>query len=149
VGLAVALGGALGVAGILVAALFGRPILTLLFRPEYGEQSGILVRLMIAGTLTFMASGLGFVVTAARSLRPQIPVLVVTALAGAGTSAWLIPRYGLSGAADAAIASTFVQFVGTFAIVLKIDRQLHRDAQMTVSPEPASLGLRSLKVETT
>jgi O-antigen/teichoic acid export membrane protein len=150
VGLAVALGGALGGAGILVAALFGRPILTLLFRPEYGAQSGILVRLMIAGTLTFMASGLGFVVTAARSLRPQIPVLVVTALAGAGTSAWLIPLYGLSGAADAAIASTFVQFVGTLAIALKIDRQLGRDAQLVAaSHEGASLGLRSLKAETT
>src|SRR5260370_13155120 len=59
VGLAAVLGGALGGAGGVVAGLFGTAILTLLFRPEYGQQSGILRRLMIAGTPTFITCGRG------------------------------------------------------------------------------------------
>ena len=149
VGLAAGLGGALGGAAVVVSVLFGRDILTDLFRPEYGGRADILVRLMIAGTVTFIASGLGYVLTAARSLRPQIPLLVVTALAGAGISAWSISRHGLSGAADAVLVSALVQLVGTGVLILRIDRQLQRDAQVTACLEQTGLELRSLKIETT
>jgi O-antigen/teichoic acid export membrane protein len=148
--LAAALGGALGGVAVLASALFGRDILTHLFRPEYGGRADILVRLMIAGTVTFIASGLGYVLTAARSLRPQIPLLLATAVAGAGISAWSIPRHGLSGAADAVLVAALVQLAGTGALIWRIDRQLQRDAQvLTASHGRTGLELRSLKVETT
>jgi len=150
VALAAVLGGALGGVAVLASVLFGRDLLTHLFRPEYGGRADILVRLMIAGTVMFIASGLGYVLTAARSLGPQIPLLAATALAAAGISAWSIPRHGLSGAADAVLVSAFVQLVGTGVLVLRVDRQLQRDAQVvTASHERASVGMRSLKVETT
>jgi O-antigen/teichoic acid export membrane protein len=150
VGLAAALGGALGGAGVLVAALFGRAVLNHLFGAEYGDRADILVRLMIAGTITFIASGLGYVITAARSLRPQIPLQLATALAAAGVSAWSIPIHGLSGAADAAMAAAFVQIVGTGAIVLRVDRQLQANAaSLAASHRRTSPELRSLKVEST
>jgi O-antigen/teichoic acid export membrane protein len=126
--LAMALGCALGASAVLAVAMFGRPILTHLFRPEYAEHSDIFVRLMIAGSITFIASGLGYVVTAARSLRPQIPLLIVTALAATATSAWSIPRYGLHGAADSALATASVQLIGMIAILLRIDQRLKRNA---------------------
>ena len=150
VALAAALGGSLGGLAILAAVLFGRDILTHLFRPEYGERPDILVRLMIAGTIMFIASGLGYVITAARSLRPQIPVLLAAAIAAAATSAWSIPRHGLGGAADAALASAFVQLIGTGAILLKIDRRLQRGAGSSLALHgQASPALRSMKAETT
>jgi O-antigen/teichoic acid export membrane protein len=150
VALAAALGGSLGGVAILAAVLFGRDILTHLFRPEYGERPDILVRLMIAGTIMFIASGLGYVITAARSLRPQIPMLLAAAIAAAATSAWSIPRHGLSGAADAALAAAFVQLMGTGAILLKIDRRLKRSAgSCNVRESQASPALRSMKAETT
>jgi len=150
VALAAVLGGALGGVAVLASVLFGRDLLTHLFRQEYGGRADILVRLMIAGTVMFIASGLGYVLTAARSLGPQIPLLLATALAAAGISAWSIPRHGLSGAADAVLVSAFVQLAGTGVLVLRVDRQLQRDAQvMTASHERASVGMRSLKVETT
>jgi O-antigen/teichoic acid export membrane protein len=150
VALAAVLGGALGGVAVLASVLFGRDLLTHLFRPEYGGRADILVRLMIAGTVMFIASGLGYVLTAARSLGPQIPLLLATALAAAGISAWSIPRHGLSGAADAVLVSAFVQLAGTGVLVLRVDRQLQRDAQvMTASHERASVGMRSLKAETT
>jgi len=148
--IAAALGGSLGGLAILAAVLFGRDILAHLFRPEYGERPDILVRLMIAGTIMFIASGLGYVITAARSLRSQIPMLLAAAIAAAATSAWSIPRHGLGGAADAALASAFVQLMGTGAILLKIDRRLQRSAgSCNVRESQASPALRSMKAETT
>ena len=50
--LAVILGAIFGDLGaVLISVLFGRAILTHLFRPEYARYADILVRLMIAGTL--------------------------------------------------------------------------------------------------
>ena len=130
--LAVLLGGLLGGCGILAAKLFGSAILTRVFRPEYGQRADILIPLTIAGTVTFVASGLGFVITAARSLRPQVPLLLATVLAATVTSAWAIPRYGLNGAAYAALAAALVQLAGTSAILWRVDRQLHRNASRRV-----------------
>jgi O-antigen/teichoic acid export membrane protein len=130
--------------------LFGRAILTHLFRPEYGERPDILVRLMMAGTIMFIASGLGYVITAAGRLRPQIPMLLAAAIAAAATSAWSIPRYGLNGAADAALVAAFVQLMGTGAILLKIDRRLQRSAESCGATDgQASPALRTMRAETT
>jgi len=121
---AVALGGVLGAGGILAATFFGRFILTNLFRPEYGARADIFVWLTVAGTIAFVASGLGYVMTAARSLKPQIPLLAATVLAAAAASVWLIPGHGLHGAAMAALITALVQLVGTAVILIRIDRQL-------------------------
>jgi O-antigen/teichoic acid export membrane protein len=124
--LTVILGAILGTCAILISILFGRAILTHLFRPEYGQYADILVRLMIAGTLAFIAAGLGFVMTAARSLRPQVPLLVITGAATVVCSAFLIPRYGLMGAADASILAAAVQLAGTGVILRRIDRRFDK-----------------------
>ena len=73
-----------------------------------------------------MASGLGYIMTAARSLKPQIPLLAATVLAAAVASVWLIPWYGLQGAAVAALVTASVQLAGTAVILIRIDKQLRR-----------------------
>jgi O-antigen/teichoic acid export membrane protein len=132
----VALSGALGCVAIVASMLFGRSLLIHLFRPEYGEYTDILVRLMIGGALMFMASGLGYVMTAARRLGPQIPLLLLAAAAAVATSAWSIPRHGLRGAADAVLISAFVQLVGTGVILWQIDRQLRSSEPVVVFNGP-------------
>jgi O-antigen/teichoic acid export membrane protein len=129
--LSVGAGGALGAVGVLAAALFGRAILGRLLRPEYGEHADLFVRLMIAGTVSFVASGVGYVITAARSLQPQIPVLVATVISAMATAAWFIPRHGLLGAADAMLVGAVVQLSGTCVVAGRIDRRLG-----TPAPEP-------------
>jgi O-antigen/teichoic acid export membrane protein len=124
---AVGLGGLLGGAAILVSALFGRQILTALFRPEYGEHADILVLVMAAGGVMFVGCGLGYVMTAARSLTAQIPLLLASVLAAAATSAWLIPGAGLRGAADALLVAAVVQLAGSAMVLRRIDRRLHSD----------------------
>jgi O-antigen/teichoic acid export membrane protein len=140
--LAAVLGAALGVVAVGASALFGRAILVHLFRFEYGEHAAILVRLMVAGTAMFIASGLGFVVTAARCLRPQVPLLLVTGFVAATACARLIPKYGLSGATDAVLAAALVQLAGTAVLLLGIDRRLRNDSveqSMRSAKQPATL----------
>jgi O-antigen/teichoic acid export membrane protein len=127
---AVAMGGVLGGVAVAASMLFGHSLLVHLFRREYGEYTDLLVRMMIAGTIMFIASGLGYVMTAARRLGPQIPLLLVSAVAAAATSAWAIPRHGLSGAADAFLISACVQLAGTGVILWQIDGQLRRRAPL-------------------
>jgi O-antigen/teichoic acid export membrane protein len=47
----VGVGAALGGAGVLVAVVAGREILTLLYRPEYGQQADVFVWLMVAAAI--------------------------------------------------------------------------------------------------
>jgi O-antigen/teichoic acid export membrane protein len=143
--LAVILGAILGACAIVISVLFGRTILTHLFRPEYARYADILVRLMIAGTFAFIASGLGFVMTAARSLRPQVPLLIVTGAATVVSSAFLIPRYGLMGAADASLLAAVVQLIGTGVILSKVDRRLTKPPASSCQAE--SLAAHVVEVE--
>jgi len=122
--LTVILGAILGSCAVFISMVFGRAILTHLFRPEYARYAAVLVRLMIAGTIAFIASGLGFVMTAAQSLRPQVPLLLIVGIATAASSAFLIPRYGLMGAADASLLAAIVQVLGTGVILIRVDRRL-------------------------
>jgi O-antigen/teichoic acid export membrane protein len=121
---ALLLGGGMGVAFILGATLFGRTILVHVFRPEYANHVGALVRLTFAGTVLFMGSSVGYVITGARRLGPQIPVMLLSCVASAAVSAWSIPANGLNGAADAMLAAGLVQLAGVGTILWKIDRQL-------------------------
>ena len=136
---AVLLGAGLGGVAVAASVLFGRSLLIHLFRREYGEYTDILIRLMIAGTVMFMASGLGYVMTAARKLGPQIPLLLLAAGAAVATSAWSIPRHGLRGAADAVLISASVQLVGTAVILWRIDRQLRSREPVAVFDGPETV----------
>ena len=138
--LAVILGALLGAGAVVIAMLFGPAILTHLFRPEYARYASVLVRLMIAGTIAFITSGLGFVMTAARSLRPQVPLLVIVGVTTAASSTFLIPRYGLMGAADASLVAAVVQFMGTGIILLRVDRRFAK-------PPAASCGVESVSAQ--
>ena len=126
---AVVIGAGLGTAAVLIALGAGQKILSTLFGPEYGSHSRLLVLLMLAGAVSYIASGLGYVMTAARSLTPQIPVMGTAAVAAVGASAWLIPVYGLEGAAGALMISALLQLGGTVLILIKIDRSLQSQAQ--------------------
>lgn len=136
----------LGIGAVLTAWLFGKDLLTRIFRPEYGAHADLLVRLMLAGTLAFAASGLGYVITAARSFYPQVPLLLCAAAAATGVSGWAVPRYGSMGAADAVLAASLVQLLGTGLIFLRVDRRL-RSAAQTPQPSRAAGSLQSMEIE--
>jgi O-antigen/teichoic acid export membrane protein len=135
-----ALGAALGGLAMLASAVAGRRMLTMLFRPEYGEHVDLFVRLMAVGMVGFIVSGQGYVMTAARRLKPQVPLLLVSALVATGASAVLVPRLGILGAADAALLAGLAQFAGGMLILGGIDRELRPRCQGAYTGAVATIG---------
>jgi O-antigen/teichoic acid export membrane protein len=112
-----ALGGGCGAVGVAVAILSGRPLLSILYAPEYAERNDIFVWLMVGAGLTYVSIFLGWGMTAARRLRIQLPlfVLIVAAMLAAGCV--LVPRFGLTGAAATVVVGALVQAAGSFYVV--------------------------------
>jgi O-antigen/teichoic acid export membrane protein len=89
----------IGVAGILAALAAGRQILTFLYRPEYATHVNVLVWLMVAAGISYVGNFLGYGVVATRAYGSLIlPYFFVSAVCLAA-SMFLIPEYGLMGAA--------------------------------------------------
>ena len=107
-----------GVAGILVAAIAGKPVLRLLYRADYASHSDVLTLLMIAAAIGYMASIPGTGVMAARIFKPQPVLLAAVVLLSLVACFRWIPLYGLRGAAYVLILAAVAQLVGTVAILL-------------------------------
>ena len=114
VGISVLLGGA----GVLVAAIGGRQLLTLIYRPEYAEHADLFVWLMVVAGIGYVSSFLGCGMTAARYFGVQMPlfalVTTITAIAGL----WLIPTKGLQGAAIALLIAVIVRASMSLGVIL-------------------------------
>ena len=95
---------ALGVLGAIVTLLAGKEVLAILFRKGDAAYAGVLAWVMVAAAISYIASILGFAVTATRTFhRFTVPYLIVTIVAIIA-SALLIPRFGLTGAAWASVS---------------------------------------------
>jgi O-antigen/teichoic acid export membrane protein len=117
-------GALLGVLGVIVALIGGKPLLTLLYQPEYAEQLEVFVLLMVAGGLGYIASFLGYGMTAARYFRVQTVLIACVSIATLLASIILIPGGGLVGAAEALILAAIVQIVGGGIVILASIRKL-------------------------
>jgi O-antigen/teichoic acid export membrane protein len=111
------LGALLGAAGVLVALLAGRPLLGLLYGPAYAERSDILILTMMAAGVGYVASFSGYAVTAARYFKAQLPLFAAVVLVTAVGCWWLVPTWGLRGAAIALGLSALTQLVGSALIL--------------------------------
>jgi O-antigen/teichoic acid export membrane protein len=98
--------------GVPMAILFGRKLLTLLYRAEYGDHVNVLVIMVVTAGLTAVGSFLGYGMTAARSFRPQVLVIGATCLTTFALCLVLIPLMGLIGAALALLTSEMVFATG-------------------------------------
>ncbi len=113
----VGLGAGLGIVGLLVALIAGRFILTLLYKPEYAEHADLFAWLTTAAAVSYVASLMGYGITAARCFRPQLPLFGFCGAVSALACLVLVPRIGLKGAVWAVLASLIVQMAGTAAIM--------------------------------
>ncbi len=109
--------GFVGCAGVALAIFAGKPLLRVLFGPVYAGRADVLVWLMVAGLIAYADSFLGCALTAARRFKIQLPLFAVTAVACAGASAWLVPRYGLIGAAWAWGATLMLESIAAAVIL--------------------------------
>ena len=95
----------------------GRPVISLLYTPEYADDTVALAILALAGGVTFAASFAGFAMTAARRFRPQVPVFVAVVVASTVASLVLVPAYGLRGAMGAVLVGAAVQLGASLWVV--------------------------------
>jgi len=115
----VTIGAAIGLVTVAASLWFGRQLLTVMYRPEYASRNDVFVWLAAAGGVGYIASFLGYGITATRAFRRfVVPSLFTTALAIA--SGFLIPRFGLTGAAW----STAVVNLGACAAAVVILRSV-------------------------
>lgn len=109
---------AVALAGVIVAGLFGRPLLTLLFNADYAEHADVFVAITWA---TLVATSTGVMMTAliaARFIQIQLPLIATTSLASLAACWWLVPRFGMHGAAwSLAISKLPYLAVGLWMIV--------------------------------
>jgi len=114
----IAISALLGLAGVAIVAVAGETILTMIYKPEYAQHLDVFLLLMVATGLGFSASFLGYAMTAARYFRVQAPLFAMVTAVSILTCLWLVPLYGLSGAAVALVIAAAVQLLGSLAITV-------------------------------
>jgi O-antigen/teichoic acid export membrane protein len=116
VGRLLAIGALLGLIGVAAAMILGRPVLALLFRPEYAESANVFVWLMAARMALNVQSFLGYAMTAARWFKLQVWTYGLM-LVSLFIAAWvLIPGWGSLGAAWATLVSACITVAATVGI---------------------------------
>ena len=114
---------ALGAAGVLVSALFGKLVLRLVYRPEYAVHAPLLVAVMAAAVPGYLAIAFGYLITSVRAFAAQVPLFCAVAASCAVASWWLVPRFGLTGAALALAIASGVQILGDIWILARACRR--------------------------
>ncbi|MDD1425232.1 oligosaccharide flippase family protein [Dolichospermum sp. ST_sed9] len=116
VGIAAVLGGI----GVLIALIAGRQILTLIYRPEYSEQTTLFIWLMVVAGINYISSFLGYGMTAARYFRIQMPLFITVASISGIACFWLLPQLGLIGAAIALLIGSTVQVLISSGVIIYV-----------------------------
>ena len=112
----------IGVAGVPLSFLVGRPLITLIYRPEYAEHVSLLALLVAVMSLHTIGSFLVGGLTAAREFKAQFPVYSGAVIAAIVASAILVPKYGLIGAGSALFLSMLTIVLGCLWVLVFVLR---------------------------
>jgi O-antigen/teichoic acid export membrane protein len=111
------LGALLGVAGTAAASLIGRPLLLLLYRPEYAAHLNVFLVLFATSGIAAVASFLGYGITAAHAFRNQVWTLVAAVCTTSVFAYLLVPHWRIMGAAVSLLLSAMVQATMAFLVL--------------------------------
>ena len=100
-----------------MAVLLGSRILGMLFQPEYADATNVFVWLVTAAAITYVASFIGYGLTAAGHFGIQAPLFAAVTLATTLAALVLVPSNGLAGAALAMVIGAVVQLTGSGLIL--------------------------------
>jgi O-antigen/teichoic acid export membrane protein len=121
-------GAGAGAVGVVVSVLAAGPLLRLLYTAEYAAHGTALVIVMLAAGIGYIASSLGYAVTAAREFVAQIPIYVLVAASVAVCSAVLVPPFGVIGATWALVAGAVVQLATYGWVYARLSSRCARSA---------------------
>lgn len=106
--------GALATVGII---FLGSQVLLILYGPDYSGYAGVLVWLTAASGITAMAQLLTSGLDSSKRFRTQVPMFIAVVAANAIACAFLVPRYGLTGAAIAPLIAALVYLATVIVLV--------------------------------
>ena len=109
-----------GCAAVLTGSVLGRPVLDLLYRPEYARNLDVFRILLASAGPAYLASFLGYGLTAARMFWVQLPLSALSTLTVAGLCLWLVPSGGLRGAAEAVLVMSTVRAAAFGLVLLRV-----------------------------
>jgi O-antigen/teichoic acid export membrane protein len=97
-----------GMAGVVLAFVGGAGLLRIVYSDEFAQYTDLFRWLSIASAGQGFASALSYFLSTARRFHQIASVGLVATLATSLCCAWLIPRWGLAGAAWAVLAGPLV-----------------------------------------
>ncbi len=96
---------AIGIVSAIFIILLGNKAIEIIFGKQYLPASIVLITLSISIPFRFLASNLAAILTTNNYLKPRIKIMFVAAVINILANVLLIPKFGISGAAWATIAS--------------------------------------------
>ena len=103
-----ALGSVVGGLGLLIAVIYGEQLIAWLFGSEF-VRNDVFIVICAAGWIQFTSSPLGHAITAARYIRVQVPLQLSALVTIMLVCRFLVPTYGILGAAYGLLACNCVQ----------------------------------------
>ncbi len=114
----IGIGGVLGAGVLAIAMIGGGPLLSLLYSPAYAQRQTLFIWLMAGSGIQYVASFLGYGITAARYFKVQIPISLTSTICLTAACLWLIPAQGLIGAAIALLIGAVAKLLISGAVIL-------------------------------
>lgn len=108
----------LGAILILISSSFGEIILTIVYNSEYAFYNDIFVILMIGSAVSFFTHFINLSIVAAREFKLQPVINFITTIMAIISSLFLIPVYGITGAAYVSLTVFFTQFLGSLSLFI-------------------------------
>ncbi len=118
----VAVGFVGGILAVITAAMWGRPLLTLLYNAEYGKQPAVFTWLMVGTAIFCVALAFEGGLLSMRRFSSQSTLSLVVTACTAIACGWLIPRHGLLGAAWATDIGLTVKLLGNILLFFGVPR---------------------------
>lgn len=112
IAIAYGVGVLLSVTGVAISVLFGRELLTFMFKSDYAEYHVAFIHITIAGAVLFLFTFMNVGLQATRNFKLPLLIYSLAALTCGVFSLWLIPSHGMIGAAFALFFCYMVGFIG-------------------------------------
>lgn len=122
------LGAMVGVVGVVGAVLFGEPFLAIVYTSEYAAYTDVLTVAMVSVGVTATFTFLGTAVAAAQQFAIQTIVHVAKLASIAVACLFLVPEWGIVGAAWAVLIGTLVSSPAYLVILWQTMRQARQNA---------------------
>jgi O-antigen/teichoic acid export membrane protein len=120
----------MGICGVLGAFAFGRPLITLIYGPEYAQNQQLLLWLMVAGSASYVASFAGYTLTAARRFQVQLPLFGSLTVLMVVLCYFMTKSGGAIGAAKALSLVGLLQLAAIMAILRETEPRSHSSVGM-------------------